>query len=380
MSDPVNVLDSLAAVVGVPNSFGEVCLAIRNDGLEGTVIVGSGTVDDPWDVSTAEKFDYVMNNPAFARKDYLVIHLGPGLFRTKGGGGNGVDPAWSVRKGQRFIGSGINSTRVMLASQPWKIPPTPLQTKGGVSVFLGGQDVSIEDVEISDMTIDCNMAGQPVRPSGPGEPPALYPMLAASAISLAGRNLRVRRVRVVNFGTRTPLVVNGDSDGTTSLECFPIRLGGRSTNTNDLLDLPSRNCVVEDCVIEKPYPANARLPIRAVLPLKAPKERGIPAHGNAMGKTHEHHPSPARAAHLPSAPIRCGVMGLRVGGDLWTLCDPFRDRGGGGANRGCRSAQPPAIGCHPCGMGERAAGGGGTFSGAKSIGMGWRRAAWLTTD
>lgn len=305
MSDAVNVLDSLVAEVGVPKSSGEVWLAIRNDGLDGTAIVGSGTVDDPWDVSTAEKFDYVMSQGAFAQKESLVIHLGAGLFRTKGGGGNGVLGAWLVRKGQRFVGSGVNSTRLMLASQPWNEVPTPL--KGGVSVFRGGENVSIEDVEISDMTIDCNMAGQPIRPSGPGEPPALYPMLATTAISLAGRNLRVRRVRVVNFGTRTPLVVNGVSDGTTSLECFPIRLGGRSTNTNPAFDLPSRNCVVEDCVLEKPYPANARLPmppIRPIRPLKAPKERGIPAHGNAMGKAHEHHPSPVGAAHLPSAPTR----------------------------------------------------------------------------
>jgi hypothetical protein len=56
MSDPVNVLDSLAAEAGLPKPSGEVWLAIRNDGLEGTAIVGRGRnpvgVDFRWGLFT----------------------------------------------------------------------------------------------------------------------------------------------------------------------------------------------------------------------------------------------------------------------------------------------------------------------------------------
>lgn len=41
------ILDSFAAQPLVATALGEVWLAIRNDGLNGTAIVGSGTLDDP---------------------------------------------------------------------------------------------------------------------------------------------------------------------------------------------------------------------------------------------------------------------------------------------------------------------------------------------
>jgi len=56
MSDPVNVLDALASHEGLAKASGEVWLAIRNDGLEGTAIVGRGRnpvgVDFRWGLFT----------------------------------------------------------------------------------------------------------------------------------------------------------------------------------------------------------------------------------------------------------------------------------------------------------------------------------------
>ncbi len=83
------------------------------------------------------------------------------------------------------------------------------------------------------MTIDCNIHNQPI-PDGYRWAPVIV-----GAIGLAGSQIRARRVRAIHFG----------SQGTIAPipECFPIYV------TNGHPDHPSNfNCVIEDCIIEKP--------------------------------------------------------------------------------------------------------------------------------
>lgn len=50
-------------------------IAVRTDGR-----AGSGTLNDPYDGSTATKFDAVMSSLS----QYTRVHLGPGTFQTTG--------------------------------------------------------------------------------------------------------------------------------------------------------------------------------------------------------------------------------------------------------------------------------------------------------
>jgi hypothetical protein len=86
------------------------------------------------------------------------------------------------------------------------------------------------------------------------------PRFSITAVAVRGDNIRIRRVRVINFGTRTPILFDGiDQPGynftTTfnrSYEGFPLKIEGRTA------DKPSFNSIIEDCVIEQPYPSPAR--------------------------------------------------------------------------------------------------------------------------
>jgi hypothetical protein len=70
-----------------------VWIAARNDGVAGT-----GTHNDPYDGSTATKFDGVMNmivtNYAGIK---TCVHLGPGTFQT--GGYSDTSGGWQIQPG-----------------------------------------------------------------------------------------------------------------------------------------------------------------------------------------------------------------------------------------------------------------------------------------
>ena len=65
---------------------------------------------------------------------------------------------------------------------------------------------------------------------------------------------------MINFGTRTPLMVNGASITVPNMshECFPIRIGGRANPPGSTTAKGSVNFLAEDCIFEQPYPSNAR--------------------------------------------------------------------------------------------------------------------------
>ena len=105
----------------------EVWIAIRMDGH-----IGSGTQADPYDGSTAARFDAVMNSiPANA-----VIHLGAGTFPTHGA------MTWRPRNNWTISGAGMYQTVVMQTA----IAPGQVTVIGGL----------IPTLVASDLTIDCN--------------------------------------------------------------------------------------------------------------------------------------------------------------------------------------------------------------------------------
>lgn len=212
----------------------DVYIALRSDG---TGANANGTIDNPYDGSTDELLDNILKDgnkvPANA-----TIHFGPGVFQTKGFGG--LHSVTFIKNGQRLVGSGIGITILQLVRAE---PSAPTMATG---VWIFGAN-SANDVELSDMTLDANAARQPGVLGNP------KPLLTLGGVSLNGRNNRVHRIRLINWGTLTPFIAeNPDTpelESEKTKEGFPLWLEGEGASGNN---------VVEDCIIEQPYLSNAR--------------------------------------------------------------------------------------------------------------------------
>src|SRR5687767_12772537 len=183
-----------AGVVQAPSvSKREVFIAIRRDGM-----IGDGTQKSPYDGSFPSRLDSILNgnlDPTLSAPVRFIF--GPGIFRTRGSWRNSVPggPWFGVNTGQEFAGAGMFATTLRLEIS------NPLEN-GSYGVF-GVAGARADNVVIQDMTIDCDLQNQPPTP------PYNYPRLMVLAIGLLGDNIRVRRVRVINAGTRTPYIDYG---------------------------------------------------------------------------------------------------------------------------------------------------------------------------
>ena len=199
----------------------DVWIAVRSDSAK-----GSGTENDPHFRSSATDFDTLMASiPA-----NTTIHLGPGVFETRGCA-NDIAGGWEPKSGQRIVGSGMGITVLKLVEAVSTAAKTyAIGVHDDGTAFLDG-------FEVSNLTIDCNLAGQPV-PQG-----QTFANLCCCAIYAPGRHIRVRRVRVIRFGTQLA-----------TRECFPIFVGySHPDRPQEVCD-----CVVEDCVVEEPSFNNVR--------------------------------------------------------------------------------------------------------------------------
>ncbi len=196
----------------------EIFIARRID-----AVGGSGTIDDPYDWSAQAKFDALMGNaPVNA-----TIHLGAGLFQTQGYNAF-LNQGWQPKAGQKIRGSGIDVTTLQLINA---------SGSAAVTLAIGCQyDNFCAGFEASDFTVDCNLGGQPV-PQGVNFAP-----VACGAFSVPGRDVRIRRIRVIHFGTQT-----------LNAECFAIGIGNAHPLIPEVV-----NCVIEDCVLQYPSDNNVR--------------------------------------------------------------------------------------------------------------------------
>lgn len=197
----------------------EVWIAARTDGVK-----GSGTETDPYDGSTAARFDALMQSiPA-----NTTVHLGPGTFETKGSGPGG----WAPKSGQKLFGSGMEVTILRLVNA----------TSGGYRAIHSDYPNLFTSFEAADLTVDCNLGGQTVEGYD-------FAPVACGAISMAGRHIRLRRIRAINFGTQTA-----------AHECFVFYLAVYTpSGSDDQYDYEGPyDCVVEDCILEQPALNNVR--------------------------------------------------------------------------------------------------------------------------
>ena len=184
-------------------------ISIRTDG-----VLGTGAPDNPYNGST----QLLLDNLLFNRNDALTtiapdmtIRFGPGIFQTRGFGA--AEPGFRVLSGQRFVGSGIYQTVLQLV----KATPLPGIANGAV---IFGTDGTVSDVVISDLTLDCNAARQPLEDGTPA-------LLSLTGVYFPnGSRIRLKRVRIINWGTHTPY--NTVSATTIDVRCNQIikRLSG----------------------------------------------------------------------------------------------------------------------------------------------------------
>lgn len=186
---------------------------IRPDGTDNT---GDGSMSNPYVRSTAASFDALMSGATIPADS--LIHLMAGTFHTLGSPG-GAPPPYATGNGiplknnWKIRGAGIGVTIVRM--DPIASPPP-----WGIPVFGYSCCLQNDGVEISDMTIDCNMQNQPAA-------------VAIGAVRLQGSNTKVSRVKAINWGT------------TTGSECFVMIIGGTTSSIQT-------NCIIESCIIGSP--------------------------------------------------------------------------------------------------------------------------------
>jgi hypothetical protein len=157
-------LSSDCTVKELPQGFSRIFIAfkpiaskpaarLRNQG-------GSGTVNDPYDGSTAEKFDSILRGRSEARQQNLIVCIGAGTFQTEGTYDFIVNVAhktargFTLNKNWKIHGAGAGRTILKLISF---FPNPPNLDKGtGVGVVFSTYDDSSSGIEISDLSIDDN--------------------------------------------------------------------------------------------------------------------------------------------------------------------------------------------------------------------------------
>ena len=99
---------------------------------------------------------------------------------------------------------------------------------GPSSIFLGG-------FETSDFTVDSDLNGQPTL--------SVNHTRAVGGIAVSGKNIFLRRIRVINFG-------NARNTSGTVNKCYAISAAW-ATTTSPAGNLPY-NCLIEDCEVSSP--------------------------------------------------------------------------------------------------------------------------------
>jgi hypothetical protein len=191
----------------------DVYISIRKDGRR-----GSGTQTDPFDGSTAEKFDLIME----MIRPKTGVHLAKGaIFETNGLKWPDDSKGWTVKDGLHISGNGAT---VRLVSYPgvWT------QAKPQKHVVIGNRyyEEPANNVVIENLTIDANWQNL----SCP------WTNKAVMCSFLYGSNNAYRRVRAMNM--------YGDSAGHT--ECFSLAFSAANVPGG------GTNCEAEECVLEDP--------------------------------------------------------------------------------------------------------------------------------
>lgn len=115
------------------------------------------TANNPYDGSTAEKFDTILRSKSEANQQNLIVCIGPGTFKTEGTYDFVINVphktarGFTVNRGWKVHGAGADKTILKLIS----FFPDPAKHTG-VGMVLSTHDDGASGIEISDLGIDDN--------------------------------------------------------------------------------------------------------------------------------------------------------------------------------------------------------------------------------
>jgi hypothetical protein len=136
--------------------YTRIFIAARSDGKPGT-----GSPSDPFDGSSAEKFDGVIRGRSESGTTQLIVCIGPGTFQTEGSSdfiqGQGhldkVHPGgFTVNAGWKIHGAAMDRTTLRLIDL-FADPSTGKYLEG---IIIGTYNFDSSGIEVSDMTLDDN--------------------------------------------------------------------------------------------------------------------------------------------------------------------------------------------------------------------------------
>ena len=216
----------LDALLLDPHPF-DLWIAYRSDGIK-----GSGTLNDPYDGSTAARLDGILSTLPSGKP--VHVHLGPSPRDANGNaipfltGGfwisssGVVGSAWQPKPNMVLSGAGREVTVLRLA---------PGTTSGTHYFAIGASTTTpVDFFELSSLTVDCNL---PTNTA-----------VACGAVRVMGNHVRIRNVKCVNWGSRT-----------TAQPGFVIALIIADPESSSPL-LVADNAGVEDCIAVSPSASN----------------------------------------------------------------------------------------------------------------------------
>lgn len=154
-------LSSDCTVKTLPQGFSRIFIAFKPAGSTTSAHKdGSGKLNDPFDGSTAEKFDTILRARSEANLQNLIVCIGPGTYETEGTYDFVVNlphktpRGFTLNKNWKIHGAGVDRTVLKLINF---LPNPPGGKKGtGVGVVFSTHDDGSSGIEISDLSIDDN--------------------------------------------------------------------------------------------------------------------------------------------------------------------------------------------------------------------------------
>ena len=199
-----------AAAAAVANT--DIYLAVRTDGKS-----GSGTQADPFDASSAPKFDALL-----ARfKANTNFHYAAGTYQTTGWH---FQTAQTANPGCVHLGAGIDQTVIQLTGV------TNYPTSG--VIFGCDYNLTCDGFQLQNMTLDVNATKNPVWSGATG---------SLGAVAVQGNNLLISGCKMINFGTS-----RSGSECFTLFICPGPVFAGRTFN----------NIQVQNCIFTNPATGN----------------------------------------------------------------------------------------------------------------------------
>ncbi len=186
------------------------------------------------------RFDDLMHELTALPDTSALIHIGPGVFETRGSQESSfiIRPQlWRPKSKMKFRGSGMDVTTLRLVY--CDIENSPYYAIGG-AIYSNITD----HVEVSDLTVDCNLKEIPGNPNYRNQPVTRgfdYARVTCSAVALRGAFCRICRVKAVNWGTQS------------IAEAFVLAV---SDVHPDFRPAEKPNQVIEDCVCVQPNENN----------------------------------------------------------------------------------------------------------------------------